>query len=977
MKRKRKGKIWFFVVVIFIALLTYTTIAGASTRYGDTITPVVRGVEDIRFGIDIRGGVEVAFVPSDGSDATSEQMDGAQAVIESRLIALGVTDYEIYKDLDRSRIIVRFPWQAEETEFNPEEAIQELSTTGYLTFYEGYDTDAEGNPIKPQTTDENGNSVVDESKLILTGSDVASATATYGYTSGNTSTMQHYVQLSLNETGATKFGTATTALASSGGSISIWMDDEMISAPTVNEPITDGVASISGSFDADSAKSLADTINAGSLPYALMAESYSTISPTLGSRSLEAMVIAGLVALGLVCLFMILNYRLVGFVASISLIGQIAATLALISRYFVVFNSFTLTLPGIAGIILAIGMGVDANVIVAERIKEELRSGKKLDAAIKAGFSLGLRPVIDGNITVIIVAAILMGAFGPSDSFFSYLFYPIFFAFGTSTAGSIYAFGYTLLVGVVLNFVFGIFCTRVMITALSKFRRLRNVWLYNGLRPGKKAKPPRRFNFIRNRKKFFILSASLFVVILIGCFVFGVNLDVEFRGGAIVTYSYEGEIDTNELQTVVSDTLGEQVTIQTGENPNAGNTVTITLPGSQTLDVETLDALSTALTEKYPDASMEQLEVTNVVPTIGRQFLLKSIIAVVAAVVLILIYIAIRFRKIGGWLGGMTAVVALIHDLIIVFGVYVLMGVPLSGNFIAVLLTILGYSINDTVVIYDRVRENRALYGKKQSFAANVNLSINQSLRRSIMTSLTTIMALTSVCVLSLIYGLTSLFTFVFPLAIGMISGVYSTVCIAGPLWVMWENKRLPKGKRENLDEAPIGIIETPKRDSYAAIKRGDMPVPTRKGKKQADEDAEDEEELETSRKRTKKADKTKAETKVSEAEDEGDDEEEEPETDAENADEEKTAKDEKKEETAPKATGKKKATAAKKPVADKAEKNLDESEASEEKTEDVKETKPAKKAVKATETEPADDKREETEADALEDGSEDEEDKE
>ena len=838
---KRKGKIWFFVVSILIVILAYTTTMGVTTRYGDIVTPVVRGVEEIRFGIDIRGGVDATFVPADGTNATVGQMDGAQAVIERRLIALGITDYEIYKDLNRSRLILRFPWQADESEFNPEEAIQELSVTAFLTFRDGDGVDEEGNPT---------------GAIILTGEDITRANSTFGATTSGGAT-QHYVSLSLTDNGAQKFAEATTRLAQSGGNISIWMDNELISAPTVNEPITSGNASISGNFTAESAKDLADKINAGALPFALQAESYSTISPTLGRQSLNAMVVAGLIALGLVALFMLINYRLVGVVAVISIIGQVAATLALISRYFVVFSSFTLTLPGIAGIILAIGMGVDANVITGERIKEELRNGKKLRSSIKAGFIRGLSPIIDGNITVMIVAIILMGAFGPSDGIFAYLLKPVFFAFGASTAGSIYAFGYTLLVGVVLNFVFGVFCTRVMLNALSKFKIFRNPVLYGGLSSSKEAREPKQFDFVGNRKKYYAVSIAMFAIILFTSVFFGVGMDVQFSGGAIVSYSYDGEIDTNAIQAAATDVLGEQVSLQLGENTAIGTTLTITLPGSRTLDAASLEALSNRLQADYPDNQFKQLEVNNVTAVIGQEFLWKSVIAVVLASLLILIYVAFRFRHIGGWMGGFTAIVALLHDLIIIFGAFVVLRIPLNSNFIAALLTILGYSINDTVVIYDRVRENRGLYGKKLSFADNVNLSINQSLRRSINTTVSTMLALGCVCVISVIYGLDSIFTFAFPLLIGMISGVYSTVCLAGPLWVKLEER---KQRRKKQPERKAVKSSTAKK--AAAAPKKSKPATTKNAKEEKLDD-EDDDDVPAGKSKDIKSDKTAEEESV------------------------------------------------------------------------------------------------------------------
>ncbi len=782
---KRKGKIWVFVVAILIFFLAFTTFSGVSSRYGDIVTPIVKPASEIRFGIDIRGGVDVSFVPATEQQATQAQLEAAQAVVEQRLITLGITDYELYKDLNQSRIILRFPWRQDETEFNPETAIQELAAAAMLTFREGDGYDAStGQPL-----------TVPPESIILQGTDVANASAQYGPTN-NGGTNEHYVSLELSPEGTQKFAEATTRMAAEGGSISIWMDDTLISSPRVNEAITSSTAMISGNFTAESAKALADKINAGALPFALRAESYSTISPTLGSQSLRAMVIAGIIAFIIVAIFMIFTYRLPGAVAGVSLLGQTTATIALVSGYFAVFPSNTLTLPGIAGIILAVGMGVDCNVIVAERIKEELRGGKKLDAALKAGFERGIAPVLDGNITVLIVAAILMGAFGPTDGFFAVVFSPVFRWFGPSTAGTIYSFGYTLLCGVLLNFVFGVFGTRIMLTSLSKFKRLRATWLYGGLKAGQVAAVDKVYGIVKKKKVFFAASGIAIAIILVASFALGVDMDVQFRGGALISYGYSGTVDTAQVQGVVDGALGAGATLQTGATTSGGSTLNIVLPGTNTVDVTSLDNLTIALNEGFPTNNFAQLQVSNVEPSIGQVFLIKCVVAVVLASLLILLYVAYRFRRVGGWRGGLTAVVALVHDLIIVYGVYVLLGIPLSGNFIAALLTILGYSINDTVVIYDRVRENRSLYNKRMPFDELVNLSINQSLRRSINTSISTIIALACVCIFSLVYGLDSIFTFAFPLTIGMFSGVYSTVTIAGPLWVSWENWRAGKKKK-------------------------------------------------------------------------------------------------------------------------------------------------------------------------------------
>ena len=762
----RKGKSWpLFVVAILIVLFSLTAILGVSYTYGDTKNVYVKGASDIRFGIDIRGGVDVTFMPADDVEATDAQMTAAKTVIEDRLVGLGITDYESYVDNNKNRIIVRFPWKNDEADFNPQTAIDEIGTTAKMVFRKGSSATGEE---------------------ILSGDDVASASAAYNETEG------WVVQLKFNSAGASAFATATTELAASNGTISIWLDDNNISTATVNEAITGGEAIIKGNFDQDSASTLANQINSGSLPFALSAESYSTISPSLGAKSLDVMVQAGIIAFILVAILMIVRYRLPGTIAVISLMGQAAATLAVVSGYFTVFPGSTLTLPGIAGIILGIGMGVDANVITAERIKEELSKNKTLEGAVNSGFKMGLTPIIDGNVTIVIVAAILMGAFGPTDGFWAKVFNPIFYWFGPSTAGTIYSFGFTLLTSVLLNFVFGVWATRVMIRGAVHFKPLRNAWLFGGKKEGGADFKTPSINFIGNRKKFYTFSCALIAVVLVFCGIFGVKMDVEFKGGSMITLAYEGDADLNDLKSTIGTELGKSnLTLQTGSDISGNQTLTVTLPGSDTLTTEQLDNLLAALNEQYPDNKFVQNEVSNVDATIGKEFLLKSVAALVAACVLILLYVAYRFRKIGGLKAGSTAIVALLHDMFVVFGVFVLLRIPLNGNFIAALLTILGYSINDTVVIYDRIRENSALYGKKQmSLAELVNLSVNQSFARSLMTSITTCLALGVVCVVSVIYRLDSIYSFAFPLLFGMVSGVYSTICIATPLWVDWKNKK-------------------------------------------------------------------------------------------------------------------------------------------------------------------------------------------
>ena len=462
---KQVKKPVFFIVFILIAVFTYFALAGFSTFYGDIETVHIRGVKDIRWGIDIRGGVDVTFTPSeDATDVTNDNLDGARAMIETRMVNKNITDYEIYVDQNSKRIICRFPWQSDDDSFDPEQAVKELGETALLTFRKGYS----GEITSGQT--------YEDLELVLSGKDVAKATPVY-----NSQDRRWEVSLELNESGKEAFKNATEEAYSSGGRISIWMDDVEISAPTVSAVIYDGSASISGSFEtADDAKALSDKINGGALPFKLVTDSFSTISPTLGTGARDAMALAGVIAFALIAVLMIIMYRLPGVMAVISLAGQVGGTFAAITGFFSFNDSFTLTIPGIAGIILAVGMGVDANVITNERIKEELAAGKTIDGSLYIGFKRAFSAIFDGNITMLIIAVILMGAFGTPDSWASIILSPIFTWFGVSTAGSIYAFGYTLAVGVVLNFLFGILTTRLMTMSISRFKPFRNPAFYGG-----------------------------------------------------------------------------------------------------------------------------------------------------------------------------------------------------------------------------------------------------------------------------------------------------------------------------------------------------------------------------------------------------------------------------------------------------------------------------------------------------------------
>lgn len=470
MKKKKNQKAVFFVVFALIIAFACSTVFGLDTQYGDIVTTRIKGVDDIRLGIDIQGGVDVTFNPAGDYDADEKQLDAATAVIENRLNSLNINDYEVYSDAKSDRIIVRFPWQAGETNFDPTVAVKELGETAELTFRYGADYEV----------DEETEEIVPTGEIVLNGADVKTASPGSQYNE-TTGAYEYVVQLELNEeTGKEKFANATAELAGTETPISIWMDNTMISSPTVGTAITDGKAVISGEFTYESAKSLSDKINSGALPFKMETSNFKTMDPTMGKGSLNAMILAGLIAFVFIAIYMIILYRLPGFVSVIALIGQVAGTLAAISGWFGFMPSSTLTIPGIAGIILAVGMGVDANIITGERIKEELNAGKSLDSALKVSYKRAFTAIFDGNITVVFIAIILMGAFGVPSSPFAKLLHVFFMAFGATTEGVIYSFGYTLLVGIILNFIMGVFASKLMVTSLSKFEAFKNKKLYGG-----------------------------------------------------------------------------------------------------------------------------------------------------------------------------------------------------------------------------------------------------------------------------------------------------------------------------------------------------------------------------------------------------------------------------------------------------------------------------------------------------------------
>lgn len=726
-KKINRGTFW--VVFILIVLITYTAIFGININSFN-----IPSASDMRFGIDIRGGVEATYFPKDYDGVPmSSELDYAKAIMEERCDAKNILDREITVNKENGSILVRFPWKSDEAEFNPEKAIAELGETALLTF-----RDPQGN-------------------ILIEGKNVKNAMVRYDQQTG-----KQVVALEFDNEGAKLFEQATEKLI--GSAMAIYMDDIIISNPMVDEKISGGQAIITGMANAEEAQALAQKINSGSLPFSLESKNYNAISPIMGTNALDVMVSAGIIAFILICLFMIVKYRLPGFVAVFALTLQVACQLLALS-----VPQFTLTLPGIAAVILSIGMGVDANIITAERIKEEIAGGKSVRAAIDSGFHKAFSSVFDGNITVSIVAIILM-------------------IFGS---GTMLSFGYSLLTGVILNFLCGVVTSKLMIKSLSNYKKLRNPKFYGN---GKKNEKVVRF--YQNRVKCYIISFIIFAVGIICIFTNGINFDIQFKGGAIINYTYTQEVDTNEIAAVVEKTLNRKCDVQTKSDLTSNSTkLVLNLAGKEGLASQEQENLTNALKKAFSDNNLMLSDVSVVEPFIGKDFAIDSIKAIIFSAILIILYVWFSFRKVSGLSAGVTGLIALLHDVIIVFFTFVIFKIPVNDSFIAAALTILGFSINDTIVIYDRIRENKLLYGNKLPIEEIVNKSITQSFTRSLNTNICTLLSIVVVYIFASVQDIQSIKSFALPMIFGIISGCYSTICIAGPIWVSWQKFRNKKEK--------------------------------------------------------------------------------------------------------------------------------------------------------------------------------------
>ena len=724
------------VVVVIIALLAFAVFYGLDLGFVE-IEPLQDGVT---LGLDLVGGSEITYeavVPEGMSDSELKQaMEAVQTMLRQRLNSMGYTEGVVVLSGDRG-VNVSIPNVS-----NPEQALQMLGTTAVIEF-----------------RDHTG-------KAIITGEDIESATAAY-MPADETGVYEYIVSLKLKPEGQAKFREGTREVASLSDPdlryVAIVLDDEIISSPMVSaEYASTGIDTDSpiiqlGDSSVEYATYLAGIINSGSLPFELRDTKLQAVGASLGERSLETGIKAGVIGIILVMIFMLVVYRLPGLIADLALVLYMALFLVVMAAF-----RLNLSLPGIAGIILTVGMAVDANIVIYERIREELISGKTLRSAVDAGFKRALTAILDSNITTMIAGFVLLWK-------------------GT---GTILGFAKTLLIGVVLSMICMLIVPRAILRSLASLRRY-NPALY-GLGKKRESGTERSFRFVKKGKLAAVISIILCITAIVSLILlpFGVNLfnlDIDFAGGVVLEYEI-GQPVTSELSAEIAELTAEVTGVRPSSVVKAGNAGTIVNIRIQELTTEQRDAIASGLTERF-GAENVRLESSNFVSaSVGRDITKAAFITSIVAAALILLYITIRFEI----RSGLAAVICLLHDLLVMLSFYVIFRIQLNMNFIAAALTIIGYSINATIVVFDRIRENVKRTGGHEDFAAVVDRSITQTLRRSIGTTITTMLPI----IFLLIMGVSSLRNFALPILVGVISGCYSSVCVAGPLWNLLKGKK-------------------------------------------------------------------------------------------------------------------------------------------------------------------------------------------
>ncbi len=745
--KKRQSIIVLLICAVLTVLLGYTAIKG----WGPTGTG---SMSNIRTGLDLSGGVSITYQTKTDNPSTEDMSDTIYKL--QQRVQQYSSEALVYQQ-GTNRICIEIPGE------NDANAIlAELGKPGSLTFQ-----------------DEDGN-------VVLEGSDVEDAQGV-SRTDSTTGQREYVVQLTMTSEGTQKFAEATSANLNKR--ISIVYDEETISSPTVNSAITGGTAEITGMSSLEEAKNLAASIRIGSLSLELEEVYSNVVGAQLGQEALSTSVVAGIVGILLVILFMILVYRISGLASGWALIVFTFLDLICLNAF-----DITLTLPGIAGVILTIGMAVDANVIIYARTREELTAGRGLHGAIQAGFQKAFSAIFDGNITTLIAAVVL-------------------YALGT---GSIQGFAVTLAMGIVLSMFSALVVSRVLSYAFYGVG-IRNVKFYGTI---KNRKP---MNFLGRKPLVFTISALLLVSAPVGMAIYhgstgkALNYSLDFIGGTATTVDMGQALSLEDLdekvQPVVSEITGDS-NIQFQQITGSNEIIIKT----RELDVEEREQLNAALAENFDTVDESTITAENISSTMSNEMRANAMKAVVIAVICMLLYIWFRFRDIRF---ASSAVLALVHDIVIVFAFYVWSRFSIGSTFIAVMLTILGYSINATIVIFDRIRENLSTM-KGESLKLIVNASITQTLTRSIYSSLTTFM---TIFVLYLM-GVPSVKEFALPIIVGIVVGAYSSVCITGALWYVMKTK-LGRNPYVEIPQAGEAAQAAPSGQTQAAAAKsaGQTPV--------------------------------------------------------------------------------------------------------------------------------------------------------
>ena len=732
------------LVLILTAIITVFFCFTAAVGIGPTGTGAAR---NIKTGLDLAGGVSITYQAKD-SDPSSEDMKDTVYKLQKRVEQYS-TEAQVYRE-GSDRINVEIPGVTDANAI-----LEELGQPGSLCFITQQDEDGNAN-FQTDANSETGYSLarsLDEIReagcVVLEGTDVADATGG-AIQQQNSSSREYVVDLTLTDEGKTKFAEATKNNV--GKQIAIIYDNGVLSAPRVNEAITGGKAQISGMESVERAQELASYIRIGSLSLELTELRSSVVAAQLGEEAISTSLIAGLIGLIIVILFMIIAYRVPGAVAGLSLIFYTATILLTLNAF-----DITLTLPGIAGIILGIGMAVDANVIIYARIREEIGAGSTVRAAIKAGFSKAFSAIFDGNITTLIAAFVLMWL-------------------GT---GSVKGFAYTLALGIVVS----------MFTALVFSRLVINALYAVGVRDEKfygKTEEKKVINFVGKRKFCFTLSIILILagpaVMLIHSTTGGkaLNYSLEFSGGTSTNVTFNEDLDIKTIDSEVTPVV-EEVTGDKNVQPTKVVGTNQVIIKTRALTLDEREALNKALVDKF-DVDESLIQAESISATVSNEMRRDAVVAVIVATIFMLLYIWFRFKDIR--FAG-SAVLALLHDVLVVLTFYAISRISVGNTFIACMLTIVGYSINATIVIFDRIREN--LHGSRRldEIEEVVNKSITQTLTRSIYTSLTTFIMVAVLYIM----GVSSIREFAAPLMVGIICGAYSSVCITGALWLVMKKK--------------------------------------------------------------------------------------------------------------------------------------------------------------------------------------------